>query len=222
MERVLEQDILKAPAQAIINIMPPHETYIEPFLGSGQILKRKPKAQKTIGFDIDKSCVDAFDYTCSNMEIFCADAFQFIPSYSWTGDELVYFDPPYPHATRSTRRYQYDLVDSSHIRLLQLVNNIDARIIISSYPNFIYDEALAGWHTFTYQTMTRGGVKTEQVWYNYDLTKIHYHTFAGCNRTDRQRIKRKAERWRSNYLKLPQAERQAILSSLLESDSDKL
>ena len=206
--------------QAIINIMPPHDVYIEPFLGSGQILRRKSPSQTSIGFDLDKDLIDKSDYAGLDVDIRCGDGLEFISNYSFVGDELIYCDPPYPHCTRSSKRYQFDWVDSSHIHLCQLVNNLNTRIIMSSYPNFIYDEYLSGWNTFTLQVMTRGGVRTEQVWYNYDLDKVHYHKYAGKNFTDRQRIQRKASRWANRYQRLPPGERQAVLAAILNTDSD--
>ena len=39
--------------QAIIAMMPPHDTYIETHLGGGAIMKRKPPALHNIGIDLD-------------------------------------------------------------------------------------------------------------------------------------------------------------------------
>lgn len=43
--------------QTIINLMPPHEIYIEPFLGSGAILLKKLPASLNIGMDLVESAV---------------------------------------------------------------------------------------------------------------------------------------------------------------------
>lgn len=34
--------------QTIINLIPPHDTYIEAFLGTGAVMKRKAPAQKIL------------------------------------------------------------------------------------------------------------------------------------------------------------------------------
>ena len=60
-------------------------------------------------------------------------------------------------------------------------------------------------------------VRTETVWCNFSPAEVHYHTYAGIDRTDRQRIKRKAERWAARYEKLPHGERQAVLSAMLQT-----
>lgn len=44
--------------QRIINLMPPHEVYIEPFLGSGAVLAHKRPALVNIGIDLDQAALD--------------------------------------------------------------------------------------------------------------------------------------------------------------------
>src|SRR5919198_4161482 len=43
--------------QTIINLMPPHEVYIEPFLGSGAIMRLKRQARLNIGIDSDPQAI---------------------------------------------------------------------------------------------------------------------------------------------------------------------
>jgi len=54
---------------------------------------------------------------------------------------------------------------------------------------------------------------------NYADAGTHWHTFAGRNFTDRQRIKRKAARWQAMYAELPPGERLALLAALLEAEA---
>ena len=67
--------------------------------------------------------------------------------------------------------------------------------------------------------MNQGGVRTEQLWYNFTVDRVHWASFAGKNFTDRQRIKRKAERWGKNYQALPKAERLAVLAALMQVEA---
>ena len=46
--------------QAIINRMPPHQVYLEPFLGGGAILRLKRPAALNIGVDLDKQVIDGW------------------------------------------------------------------------------------------------------------------------------------------------------------------
>jgi hypothetical protein len=46
--------------QRIINLMPPHEVYVEPFLGGGAVMRLKRPAALNVGLDLSASAVDAF------------------------------------------------------------------------------------------------------------------------------------------------------------------
>ena len=46
--------------QAIIALMPPHDTYIETHLGGGAIMRRKPAARHNIGIDRDARAIERF------------------------------------------------------------------------------------------------------------------------------------------------------------------
>ena len=43
--------------QQFINLMPPHETYIETHLGGGSIIRNKRLAMRNIGIEIDPETV---------------------------------------------------------------------------------------------------------------------------------------------------------------------
>ena len=64
--------------------------------------------------------------------------------------------------------------------------------------------------------MTRGGPRTEKLWFNFEPNAAHWASYAGTDFTDRQRIKRKAAGWAEKYRALPPGERLAILAALLE------
>ncbi len=40
--------------------------------------------------------------------------------------------------------------------------------------------------------MNQGGVRTEKLWHNFQIDRVHRASFAGKNFTDRQNVKRKA------------------------------
>lgn len=207
--------------QTIINLIPPHDTYIELFLGTGQVMRRKCAATRNIGIDLNKRCIDEFESPYENVELLNMDAFEFLKNFDFSksGRTVVYADPPYPHETRtSSSKYDYELTDKDHKNLLNLLSGIDAQVLISSYPNDIYNSL--DWWKVSFQAMTRGGVRTENVWCNFEPKDMHYHTFAGKDFTDRQRIKRKAERWAKKYGTLSPGERSAILSALLQMESE--
>jgi site-specific DNA-adenine methylase len=200
-------------------MMPPHDTYIETHLGGGAIMKRKPPALNNIGIDIDPRPLSAFD--CHYPVQLVNDcAHQFLSSYEYGGTELVYCDPPYLTYTRSSKRkYRFDYTEQDHAELLALLKILPCHVILSGYPSSLYDDWLSEWNTLELQVMNQAGVRTEKLWYNFTIDRVHWASFAGKNFTDRQRIKRKAERWGNNYQSLPKAERLAVLTALLEIEA---
>ena len=202
--------------QAIIAMMPPHETYIETHLGGGAIMKRKPPTVNNIGIDIDPEPLSSFD--CAYPVHLVNDcAHHYLTHYDYSGAELIYCDPPYLTETRtSPRKYRFEYTKQDHIALLELLKGLTCHIILSGYPSSLYDDLLCDWHTITLQAMTRGGPRTEKLWFNYDIDRTFWASYAGKNFTDRQRIKRKSQRWRNKYEALPNAERLAVLAAIME------
>jgi hypothetical protein len=98
---------------------------------------------------------------------------------------------------------------------------LPCKVILSGYPSALYDDILKDWNSLELQAMTWGGPRTEKLWYNYDINRVHWATYAGKNFTDRQRIKRKAERWARNYQELPSAERLSLLAALMAVEAAK-
>jgi site-specific DNA-adenine methylase len=180
-------------------MMPPHETYIETHLGGGAIMKRKPPALENIGIDIDPRALSRFD--CGYpVRLVNGCAHEFLRRYEFGGAELVYSDPPYLMRTRTSgRRYRYDYEERDHVELLELLKSLPCGVIISGYASALYEELLKGW-------------------FNFVVDRVHWASYAGKNFTDRQRIKRKAERWGKNYAALPRAERVAVLAALMSAE----
>lgn len=206
--------------QAIIALMPPHDTYIETHLGGGAIMKRKPPALTNIGIDRNAKALSRFEapYTTRLIQ---GCAHEFLKSYPYNGRELVYCDPPYLHSTRtSARRYRFDYTDQDHKELLALLKTLPCAAIISGYPSALYDEALNDWRTLEVQVMNQAGVRTEKLWFNFTPDKVHWASHAGKNFTDRQRIKRKAANWGQRYQALPPAERLAVLAAMMAVEAE--
>ncbi len=201
--------------QAIIAMMPPHDTYIETHLGGGAIMKRKPPAQNNIGIDIDPKSLAAFecDYTVQRIN---GCAHRFLAAYDYQGSELIYSDPPYLRGTRTSgRRYRFDYDEQDHIELLELLKTLPCNIILSGYPSALYEELLGGWRSVQLQVMNQGGVRTEKLWLNFTVDRVHWASYAGKNFTDRQRIKRKAANWGRRYEALPRSERLAVMAAMM-------
>jgi hypothetical protein len=206
--------------QAIIALMPPHDTYIETHLGGGAIMQRKPPALRNIGIDLDARALKRLrcDYPVEKVH---GCAHRFLGEYPFTGRELLYCDPPYLlHTRTSGRRYRYDYEEQDHVELLALLKAVPCPVILSGYPAALYDEQLADWRTLEVQVMNQAGVRTEKLWLNFTPDRLHWARYAGKNFTDRQRIKRKAESWASRYQAMPRAERLAVLAGLMAVEAE--
>lgn len=207
--------------QAIINQMPPHRHYIEPFAGSGAVIRRKKPAAKNIAFDLDPRCADFFedrpeiDFETGDGLLYVtrnADAFQH--------DDLIYFDPPYVRAARSTDRdlYAHEMGDLDHVVLLDLIKSLRCMVMISGYHSELYADRLNDWRVVTFTGQTRGGPRTEYLWCNFSApAALHDPRYLGDDYRERERIRRKALRWASRFAGLPPLERQAVISLMLST-----
>jgi site-specific DNA-adenine methylase len=207
--------------QAIIAMMPPHDTYVETHLGGGAIMRRKPPALRNIGIDLNGRALERFqcDYP---VELIHGCAHRYLAEHQYQGRELVYCDPPYLQATRSSgRRYRFDYEDQDHVELLGLLKSLPCAVMLSGYPSVLYDELLRGWQSVELQVMNQAGVRTEKLWFNFTVDRVHWARYAGNNHTHRQCIKRKAENWGRRYQALPRAERLAVLSAMMGVEADE-
>lgn len=207
--------------QAIIAMMPPHDTYIESHLGGGAIMKRKPPAVHNIGIDLEPQVLA--DFECGYpVQLINGCAHRFLSDYDYHGSELIYSDPPYLLATRtSQRRYRFDYDEEDHIELLNLLKRLPCHVMISGYPSAMYDQLLDGWRSLEVQVMNQGGVRTEKIWFNFTVDRLHWASYAGKNFTHRQSIKRKAANWGRRYQELPRAERLAVLAAIMAVEADE-
>ena len=209
--------------QTIINQIPPHRVYLEPFVGGGNVFERKKPAASSILADLDASVIERWRGLCTgrdDVEVLQADAFELLSSFQWQGDEFVYLDPPYHHSTRARADYyKFELDDAAHRRLLDLVAALPVRWALSGYRCAIYDDASSrhGWRRVDFQAMTQRGLKTESLWMNYaEPAHLADYAHVGSNFRERERIKRKASRWVRRFEELPQLERAAIVMTMAD------
>ena len=217
--------------QKIISLMPVHDTYIESHLGGGAIMLRKPCARHSIGIDVDPVTIESFRQANAEfvngmgreLDILVGDAVSTLSALAFPkfGRTLIYADPPYLHETRTSKnRYRHEYSREGHAALLACLRNVPAHVMLSGYPSEFYDSLLPDWFTTEFQVMTRGGVRTEKLWMNYNPSEVPVFSsaFAGNDYEDRRRIKRKAARWREKFRLLAPAERLAVLAALSEVD----
>ncbi|WP_294962369.1 hypothetical protein, partial [Sulfurimonas sp.] len=214
----------------IISKMPKHDVYIEPFLGTGAIMSMKYPANINIGIERDQNILNKLNFdkryyivNDNSLEILEST----IDKYISNGSICIYLDPPYLHKTRSclnSCKYLYDMIDDEHIKLLNILIEIDKKyknvyLMISGYKSDLYMSMLHGWNYFETQTMSRGGKRIESLWTNFNPTNMikHDYDYIGHNYTDRQRMKRKAKRWLNNLDNMTLDERVFILREISHS-----
>ncbi|MEM7345771.1 MAG: DNA cytosine methyltransferase [Chloroflexota bacterium] len=182
-------------------------------------------ARLNIGLDLSAEVIDtARTAICGEgrqYEFIQGDALEWLKQYPWSGNEFVYLDPPYLLETRTCQRDLYDhefYTEAQHTELLTLVKSIPAKVMISGYWSELYANLLADWHTVSYQAITRGGtMATEWLWMNYpEPVELHDYRWLGDNYRERERIKRKRQRWIKNLRKMDLLERRGLLSAMAE------
>ena len=91
--------------QQIINLIPPHDVYIEPFLGSGAIMRLIRPARASIGIDIDADVISELRQSVTpDLSLIVDDGIKYLREMLIFPDTFVYCDPPYLMETRSQKR----------------------------------------------------------------------------------------------------------------------
>lgn len=214
----------------IINQMPPHRAYIEPFLGSAAVMRRKRPAALNIGIEKDPAVFDRVktELSAVDVELLCGDAMDLLNCHHKTikaccsADTLIYADPPYLMETRSCKRDLYGCefaTAEQHTALLEYLDSLPCMVILSGYYSKLYNGLLRApkWRTIEFQAMTHRGPRVEWLWMNYrDPVELHDYTCLGRDRTDRQRIKRKVARWVKKLHGMAPQERSAVFAACQE------
>jgi site-specific DNA-adenine methylase len=131
--------------QHIVSMMPPHAVYIEAFLGGGAVLRNKLPAEWSIGIDLDPAVASLWEReSVEGVEIVNGDAIDFLLTYQFEGDELVYCDPPYLQETRRKKRiYRYEYDRLQHELLLDTLLKTPCRVMLSGYRSRLPEAAEA-------------------------------------------------------------------------------
>jgi DNA adenine methylase len=65
-------------------------------------------------------------------------------------ETLHYVDPPYPHETRNMRRgnaaYAWEMTTEDHEQLAEVLHGCVGMVVLSTYPNALYDSLYSEWH----------------------------------------------------------------------------
>lgn len=239
----------------IIEHMPEHRVYVEPFGGAGSVLMRKPRSYAEIWNDLDDQVVNLFqvlrdrgDELRNALYLTPFSRVEFMQAYGQSADPLEkarrtvvlsfmgfgsngvhqktgfransnrsgttpardwrnypsqldeiierlrgvtienrdaievmtahdgpntlhYVDPPYVKSTRTDEGddYAHEMNDDQHSKLLQYLRGVQGKVILSGYPNPIYDDALSDWRRVTRTALADGAAKrVEVLWMNFE------------------------------------------------------
>jgi ribosomal protein L39E len=144
------------------------------------------------------------------------DAATFLTSYSFSGTEFVYADPPYlPQTRRRSRVYRFDYGPLQHEELLKVLNAIPCRVMVSGYENAMYNDLLRHWRKMSFAAKTHVEVREECVWFNFDPPSIlHDGSYLGDGFRGRQTIRRRHIRLLEKFGQMELRERHHLIETL--------
>lgn len=200
--------------QRLINLMPPHQTYIETHLGAGAVLRHKKTAARNIAVDVDPAVHDTWtDHQVEGLELILGDASSYLNSFTYDGSELIYADPPYVTETRRRPKiYRYEYDQSQHEQLLRTLCSVPCKVMISGYDSALYNDMLHGWRKVTFTAKTHTDLREECVWMNYAAPQeLHDSRYLGDTFRERQTIARRQSRLRDRIAAMESVERNDFL-----------
>lgn len=203
----------------LLNMMPPHTTYVETHLGGGAVMRNKWPAARQIGIEIDPAVFKRWsELSNPPCEFVCGDAVEWLELTSLEPSALIYADPPYVKSTRRRQRvYRHDYTDADHVRLLNCLKQQKCMVMISGYHNALYAEMLHSWRCVSFQAMTHTGVREECVWLNFEPAQyLHDARHLGDGFRQREVIKRRMARLQNRVSKLSAPEQYGLLEWLRE------
>lgn len=214
-------------AERIAGLLPSHPTYVEAFLGYGAVMRRKRRAAVNIGIDLDPAVIDhwnaaalAGNADAAGVQLICGNAVDRLPTLPAVRDPdaVVYIDAPYLLDARTSGRLLYGCemtTPEAHTALIGVARALPCRVVVSHYPHHLYDSLLADWRHIDIPARTRGSTRTERVWLNFpEPTTFHDPFLANVGYRERERVKKRGNRWLARLDRLPPAERQYIIDQL--------
>jgi len=222
--------------QGLISLMPWHRVYVEPFLGGGAVMLAKRPAEWSVGVDLDAVAVMGFARAWrggsvrdpvtrevavrtggGGVSLLVGDGIELLRRFPWRGDELVYADPPYLMETRrGGSLFRRELDEAGHCELLEVLVGLPCLVMVSGYWSGLYASVLAGWRSWRYRSLTRGGTSAvEWVWMNYGAVgRLHDYRFVGGGYRARERVRRRARRWVRRLMAMGSLERGLLLEAV--------
>lgn len=131
---------------------------------------------------------------------------------------FIYLDPPYLIESRKSKVpvYKYEMTRIDHELLLAAALKLKhARVMISAYPNGLYDELLTGWHTVDFYSNIRNGMALERLYMNYEIgDRLHDYSYIGSTFREREKHTRIKNNMLEKLQRIDPRLRNSILTDL--------
>src|SRR5260370_41330645 len=116
--------------QHVINLLPPHRIYVESHLGGGAVLRKKKPSPKSIAIDLDPRVINYWKKNFPDLATYIeTDATEFLATFPFRSDDVLYCDPPYlPRTRHKARIYRFDYRDADHEQLLKVLLLLPCRV----------------------------------------------------------------------------------------------
>lgn len=80
---------------------------------------------------------------------------------------LIYADPPYIMATRTTSSYKHEMTEEDHYELITALDKHPGPVLLSGYGHKLYDDELKHWKRETKRAKAEAGaIREEVLWIN--------------------------------------------------------
>lgn len=212
-------------AQWIINQVPPHRRWVSLFLGNCAITRAIRPAEQRIGVEIDRAVIQTFWSGARDLTVIYGDALEALKTLKATRQidvvTFLYCDPPYLMSARSAQRpiYAHEFgTPEQHRQLLTALRKLPCMVAISGYWSALYELELAGWRASQFWTVDRAGNRKEEwLWMNYpEPLELHDYRYLGNGFRERERIKRKKQRWTARLARMDSLERLCLMEAVAE------
>lgn len=183
-------------------------------------MRNKKAAVRNIGLDLNSEVIAHWRKNYPDIcELHEVDAGSFLLNFGFTGNELVYVDPPYvPETRRRIRVYRHDYSLEDHQNLLKVLKALPCKVMLSGYDSELYRTELADWRKIRFFAKTHVDVRDECVWMNFaQQPRLHDSSFIGNTFRDRQNIQRRQSRLRTRIHRMDPIERSDLLHWIRET-----
>lgn len=134
---------------------------------SRTMLIRRGMCRSTSDYLSSIEMLPEFHDRLSSVLIDNLDIIELIKKYD--GDKtFFYLDPPYVKKTRkSSQKYEVEMTDSEHEKLVKTLLNIKGKFLLSGYNNEIYNALSDKYGRIDFKSPNANSSATESLWKNY-------------------------------------------------------